>query len=151
MDDLPSVLSACCASTTFSIGSTLPTWPARKRCTTAPACAVLWVLIWEVTHPRAGRARLWRGQAPVGIWQGALPRFAEERHKGVHRVGAGQHLPLSPKTDGTGAPMKAQSGPHGPPRSPKGAGREAVSHHFFAIAAINTPQWRFDGTYSAKP
>jgi IS5 family transposase len=47
----------------------------------------------QVAHPLAGGACLWRGQAPVGIWQGALPRAAEERHAGVHGLGAGQHLP----------------------------------------------------------
>ena len=36
---LPSVLNECCAFISSNTGLPLPTWLARKRCTTAPVCA----------------------------------------------------------------------------------------------------------------
>jgi hypothetical protein len=39
------------------------------------------------------RTSFWGGQAAVGIWQGALTWFAQERNAGVRgSLGAGQHL-----------------------------------------------------------
>lgn len=67
----------------------------------------------QVTHPGTGGACVWRGQAPLGIWQSALPWPAKERDPGVHGFGTGQHLPRSTKPDGTGASMNRESRPKG--------------------------------------
>jgi len=63
---------------------------------------------------------VWRGQAPLGIWQGTLPRSAEERHTGIHHLGAGQHLPRSTKADSTGASMRRETRAKSPQNSPDG-------------------------------
>lgn len=37
-----------------------------------------------------------------------MPQLAEERYTGVHGIRIGQHLPGSPKVDGTGAPIRPE-------------------------------------------
>jgi IS5 family transposase len=58
----------------------------------------------QVAHPCSGRARVLRGQAAVGLWQGALPRAAKNATRAFTALGAGQHLPWPRALDGTGAP-----------------------------------------------
>lgn len=60
--------------------------------------------------PLGGRARLCRGQAAMGLRQGALSRPAQERHARIHRAGAGQHLHVPEDLDGAGAPVRTETG-----------------------------------------
>ncbi len=53
-------------------------------------------------------ARVCGGQAPVGIWQGVLPRTAKECNTGIYGVGTGQYLSVPRAVDGTGASMRAR-------------------------------------------
>ena len=49
-----------------------------------------------------------RGQAAVGLRQGALPRPGQERHARVRGAGAGQHLPRAATTVGTSPCIASQ-------------------------------------------
>lgn len=72
-----------------------------------------------------------------GVWQDTFPRTAKERHKGIHRIGAGQYPPQPSKFDGGGGSLRAQSGPIDPYDSLSGASRQSELRHFFAILPVN--------------
>ena len=105
----------------------------------------------QVQDSCSGGTRLWRGQAAVGILQGALPGPAQERNACVHGLGAGQHLSRSPKAYGTGTSMTREAGPKSPTNSLMWRRGRPHGASPYRNRAVMPPHWRFDRTYSAKP
>ena len=105
----------------------------------------------QVAHPLASGARVRRGRAAVGLWQGALPRPGQERHARVHSPGTGQHLPQPTTVDGTGAPMRAANEPKGPDSKPNGPQQRALGNLFGPDRPVINPLGSFDRAYSAQP
>jgi IS5 family transposase len=71
-------------------------------------------------NPGPGRACICRGQAAVGLYQGALPGPGQECVPRLHRAGIGEYLPGAPSVDGTGAPVTGESGRKRPVKRPQG-------------------------------
>ena len=61
-----------------------------------------------------------RWSSACGDSPGALPRASEERHAGVHGLGAGQHLPVPQSSVGTGAPAGGGNRTSAPRELPNG-------------------------------